>query len=135
MAFSVRSSQLTQVMRARSPWTRRGRWRLGSSGLHIGRPAAHFHWQQFYDSDRIQLTRPDHHLEGPAGNVRQANLLGQFWMDSEPLARSVGWVGGVEKLPDARDSAYPRSAIVTQDPVAGQRVPTDIVIRLQFAAD
>jgi serine/threonine-protein kinase len=63
------------------------------------------------------------------------NLLGQFWVDAEPLMRSMGWIGGVEKLPDARDSGYPRSAIVTQDPAAGQRAPTDIVLRLQFAAD
>jgi hypothetical protein len=63
------------------------------------------------------------------------NLLGQFWADAAAYMGSVGWVGRVEKLPDARDSGYPRFAIVTQAPAAGKRVPTDIVIRLQFAAD
>jgi len=63
------------------------------------------------------------------------NVVGQFWADAAPLMRSMGWVGGVEKLPDAHDSGYPYSAIVTQNPSEGQRVPTDIVIQLQFEAD
>ena len=63
------------------------------------------------------------------------NLLGKFWTDSEPLMRAMGWEGAVVKLPNARDTGYPPSAIVKQDPPAGQRVPKDIAIQLQFAAD
>ncbi|MDF2825777.1 MAG: pknB 1, partial [Mycobacterium sp.] len=61
------------------------------------------------------------------------NLRGQFWVDAEPLLRSLGWTGGLVKLPNAQNSGIPTNGVVTQDPAAGEALTKDASISLSFA--
>jgi serine/threonine-protein kinase len=61
------------------------------------------------------------------------NLRGQFWADAEPLLRSLGWTGGLVKLPNAQNSGVPTNGVVTQDPAAGEALTKDSSISLSFA--
>lgn len=62
------------------------------------------------------------------------SLTGQFWVDAEPLLRSLGWTGMLQKLPGAVDSGYPHNSVVTQVPPPGQRITTGTTIEISFAA-
>jgi serine/threonine-protein kinase len=61
------------------------------------------------------------------------DVRGMYWVDAEPMMRSLGWNGSLAKLPNAVDSGLPSNAIVDQVPPPGQKIPTDVVIQLQFA--
>ena len=47
------------------------------------------------------------------------SLLGQFWVDAEPLLRSMGWTGDLNKLSNAQNSGYPTNSVATQSPATG----------------
>ncbi|AQA03023.1 serine/threonine protein kinase [Mycobacterium sp. MS1601] len=61
------------------------------------------------------------------------NLRGQFWVDAEPLLRSLGWTGELVKLPNAQNSGVTTNGVVTQDPSAGSAVNSDANVTLSFA--
>jgi eukaryotic-like serine/threonine-protein kinase len=61
------------------------------------------------------------------------NLRGMFWTEAEPYLQSLGWTGGLIKLPNAQNSGVPTNGIVTQDPAAGTPIRNDASITLSFA--
>jgi eukaryotic-like serine/threonine-protein kinase len=61
------------------------------------------------------------------------NLRGMFWTEAEPYLRSLGWTGGLIKLPNAQNSGVPSNGVVTQDPAAGTPINADASITLSFA--
>jgi beta-lactam-binding protein with PASTA domain/predicted Ser/Thr protein kinase len=61
------------------------------------------------------------------------NLRGMFWTEAEPYLRSLGWTGGLIKLPNAQNSGVPSNGVVTQDPAAGTTINFDASITLSFA--
>jgi serine/threonine-protein kinase len=60
-------------------------------------------------------------------------LRGQFWVDAEPLLRSLGWTGELIKLPPAQNSGVPSNGVVTQDPAPGTPTNFGASITLSFA--
>lgn len=71
---------------------------------------------------------------GPAPTeLVMPNVVGMFWVDAEPNLRALGWTGVIVMAPAVPNSGRPSHAIVTQDPAAGQRVPTNATITLRFA--
>jgi serine/threonine-protein kinase len=61
------------------------------------------------------------------------NLRNQFWVNAEPLLRSLGWTGSLVPLPVAQNSGAPTNGVATQDPPPGEAVTFDAPIRLSFA--
>jgi eukaryotic-like serine/threonine-protein kinase len=61
------------------------------------------------------------------------DLRGQFWADAEPLLRSLGWTGDLNKLSNAQNSGYPSASVVTQSPAAGTMAKFGDSITLSFA--
>ncbi len=61
------------------------------------------------------------------------NLRNQFWVDAEPLLRSLGWTGELIKLPNAQDSGAPTNGVATQSPSAGSAVNYGASVTLSFA--
>jgi eukaryotic-like serine/threonine-protein kinase len=61
------------------------------------------------------------------------NLRGMFWTDAEPYLLSLGWRGGLIKLPNAQNSGVPTNGVVTQDPAPGTPISFDSPITLSFA--
>jgi eukaryotic-like serine/threonine-protein kinase len=61
------------------------------------------------------------------------NLRGMFWTEAEPYLRSLGWTGGLIKLPNAQNSGVPSNGVVTQDPAAGTAINFGGSITLSFA--
>jgi eukaryotic-like serine/threonine-protein kinase len=61
------------------------------------------------------------------------NLRGMFWTEAEPYLHSLGWTGGLIKLPNAQNSGVPSNGVVTQDPAAGTPIRFDASITLSFA--
>jgi beta-lactam-binding protein with PASTA domain/serine/threonine protein kinase len=61
------------------------------------------------------------------------NLRGMFWTEAEPYLRSLGWTGGLIKLPNAQNSGVPSNGVVTQNPEAGAPTRKDASITLSFA--
>jgi eukaryotic-like serine/threonine-protein kinase len=61
------------------------------------------------------------------------NLRGMFWTEAEPYLRSLGWTGGLIKLPNAQNSGVPSNEVVTQDPAAGTTINFNASITLSFA--
>jgi beta-lactam-binding protein with PASTA domain/predicted Ser/Thr protein kinase len=102
---------------------------------------------------QVDSTKPAGHVIGtnpPAGQtvpldsviqiqVSQGNqfimppLRGQFWVDAEPLLRSMGWTGDLIKLPPAQNSGVPSNGVVTQEPAAGTPTNFSASITLSFA--
>lgn len=73
-------------------------------------------------------------LQVSRGNQFQMpDLRGQFWVDAEPLLRSLGWTGDLNKLSNAQNSGYPTNAVATQSPAAGSVVKFGDPITLSFA--
>ena len=61
-------------------------------------------------------------------------LIGQFWVDAEPLLRgSYGWTGELIKLPNAQNSGQPSNAVATQSPQPGTPLRFSDPITLSFA--
>ncbi len=63
------------------------------------------------------------------------NLLGgQFWVDAEPLLRSMGgWTGDLNKLPNAQNSGFPTNSVATMSPSAGTPLKFGDTITISFA--
>jgi eukaryotic-like serine/threonine-protein kinase len=61
------------------------------------------------------------------------NLRGMFWTEAEPYLRSLGWTGGLIKLPNAQNSGVPSNGVATQDPAAGTTINFNTSITLSFA--
>ncbi|MDT5197536.1 MAG: eukaryotic-like serine/threonine-protein kinase [Mycobacterium sp.] len=62
------------------------------------------------------------------------NLVGQFWVDAEPLLRnSYGWTGGLIKGPNAQNSGVPSNGVATQSPSPGTPLKFSDSITLSFA--
>ncbi|MET0452402.1 MAG: Stk1 family PASTA domain-containing Ser/Thr kinase [Mycobacterium sp.] len=61
------------------------------------------------------------------------DLRGQFWVDAEPLLRSMGWTGDLNKLSNAQNSGYPTNAVATQSPTSGTPIKVGDPITLSFA--
>jgi eukaryotic-like serine/threonine-protein kinase len=61
------------------------------------------------------------------------NLRNQFWVDIEPLLRSLGWTGELIKLPNAQNSGAPSNGVASQDPAAGTPTNFSAPITLSFA--
>ncbi|MDT5155358.1 MAG: eukaryotic-like serine/threonine-protein kinase [Mycobacterium sp.] len=61
------------------------------------------------------------------------DLRGQFWADAEPLLRSLGWTGDLNKLSNAQNSGYPSASVATQSPAAGTMAKFTDSITLSFA--
>jgi serine/threonine-protein kinase len=61
------------------------------------------------------------------------NLRNQFWVDAEPLLRSLGWTGELIKLPNAQNSGAPSNAVATQDPAPNTPTTYSAPITLSFA--
>ncbi|MGB3482769.1 MAG: Stk1 family PASTA domain-containing Ser/Thr kinase [Mycobacterium sp.] len=61
------------------------------------------------------------------------NLRNQFWVDAEPLLRSLGWTGSLVKLPNAQNSGAPTNGVATQNPGPGERLNFDSSISISFA--
>jgi len=62
------------------------------------------------------------------------NLVGKFWVDAEPILRSLGWTGGLVPGPDVQNSGQKTNAVVTQNPPAGTGVNLGSPITLSFAS-
>ncbi|MEU0497162.1 Stk1 family PASTA domain-containing Ser/Thr kinase [Mycobacterium sp. NPDC006124] len=60
-------------------------------------------------------------------------LLGQFWVDAEPLLRSMGWTGELNKLPNAQNSGYPTNSVATVSPAAGTPLKFGDSVTISFA--
>jgi serine/threonine protein kinase len=56
-----------------------------------------------------------------------------FWDAAEPLLRSLGWTGDLNKLANAQNSGVPSNGIVTQSPSAGALLKFGDPITLSFA--
>ncbi|MCV7278857.1 Stk1 family PASTA domain-containing Ser/Thr kinase [Mycolicibacterium flavescens] len=61
------------------------------------------------------------------------DLRGMFWTEAEPYLRSLGWTGGLIKLPNAQNSGVPSNGVVTQQPSAGTPTTYGSSITLSFA--
>jgi len=61
------------------------------------------------------------------------SLLGQFWVDAEPLLRSMGWTGELNKLPNAQNSGYPTNSVATMSPSAGTPLKFGDPVTISFA--
>jgi serine/threonine-protein kinase len=61
------------------------------------------------------------------------SLLGQFWVDAEPLLRSMGWTGELNKLSNAQNSGYPSNSVATQSPAVGTPLKFGDSVTLSFA--
>lgn len=61
------------------------------------------------------------------------NLRNMFWVDAEPLLRSLGWTGELIKLPNAQNSGAPTNGVATQDPAAGTPTTFGASITISFA--
>ena len=69
-----------------------------------------------------------------AGNqFTMPSLLGQFWVDAEPLLRSMGWTGELNKLSNAQNSGYPSNSVATQSPAVGTPLKFGDSVTLSFA--
>jgi serine/threonine-protein kinase len=62
------------------------------------------------------------------------NLVGKFWIDAEPILRSLGWTGGLVPGPDVQNSGQKTNAVVTQSPSPGTGVNLGSSITLSFAS-
>jgi serine/threonine-protein kinase len=61
------------------------------------------------------------------------DLRGQFWVDAEPLLRSMGWTGGLNKLSNAQNSGYPTNSVATQSPAPNTAMKFTDSVTLSFA--
>jgi serine/threonine-protein kinase len=61
------------------------------------------------------------------------DLRGQFWVDAEPLLRSMGWNGELNKLSNAQNSGYPSNAVATQSPAPMTTMKFSDPVTLSFA--
>ena len=69
-----------------------------------------------------------------AGNqFTMPSLTGQFWVDAEPLLRSMGWTGELNKLSNAQNSGYPSNSVAQQSPAAGTPLKFGDSVTLSFA--
>jgi serine/threonine-protein kinase len=74
-------------------------------------------------------------LQVSKGNQFQMpDLIGQFWVDAEPLLRALGWTGNLNPVPPVQNSGQRSNAVVTQRPSAGSVVNKDANLTLGFAA-
>lgn len=62
------------------------------------------------------------------------NLVGQFWVDADPVLRALGWTGVLVKGPDVPGSGQRYNAVVTQSPAPGAGVNYSGSITLAFAS-
>jgi eukaryotic-like serine/threonine-protein kinase len=62
------------------------------------------------------------------------NLVGKFWVDAEPILRTLGWTGGLVPGPDVQNSGQKTNAVVTQSPSPGTGVNLGSSITLSFAS-
>lgn len=62
------------------------------------------------------------------------SLVGQFWVDAEPLLRSLGWTGSLIKLGNTDNSGQKSNAVVTQSPSSGAGVNFNSPITISFAS-
>jgi serine/threonine-protein kinase len=60
-------------------------------------------------------------------------LRNMFWVDAEPLLRSLGWTGELIKLNNAQNSGAPTNSVATQDPAPGTPTNYNAPITLSFA--
>jgi eukaryotic-like serine/threonine-protein kinase len=73
-------------------------------------------------------------IQASRGNqFTMPNLRGMFWTEAEPYLQSLGWTGGLIKLPNAQNSGVPSNGVVTQDPAAGTPINFSASITLSFA--
>jgi serine/threonine-protein kinase len=62
------------------------------------------------------------------------NVVGKFWVDAEPILRSLGWTGVLVPGADVQNSGQKTNAVVTQSPAAGSGVTFGSSITLSFAS-
>lgn len=62
------------------------------------------------------------------------NLVGQFWVDAEPLLRNVyKWTGDLNKLANAQNSGVPTNGVAAQSPAPGAVLKFGDPISISFA--